>query len=102
MYLHLKSKIQSQKFISLEITPLHGVGSAAIFENINAVELKTKIDAFIVTDSPLARLKSDSVITAFKLQEYFSKPAVATVTMRDRNKIALQSTLLGANELGVT
>ncbi|MDR2082001.1 MAG: methylenetetrahydrofolate reductase [Campylobacteraceae bacterium] len=102
MYLQLKNKIQDRKFISLEITPPHGGGHEAVFKKLDATKLKTKIDAFIVTDSPLARLKSDSVVTAFKLQEYFSKPAVATITMRDRNKIALQSTLMGANELGVT
>ncbi|MDR2789728.1 MAG: methylenetetrahydrofolate reductase [Campylobacteraceae bacterium] len=101
MYLQLKNKIQNKKFISLEITPSHGGGNAAIFEKLNASRLKEKIDAFVVTDSPLARLKSDSVITAFKLQEYFSKPAIATITMRDKNKIALQSTVMGANELGV-
>jgi 5,10-methylenetetrahydrofolate reductase len=102
MYLQLKNRLQGKGFISLEITPAHGGSSVPIFEKLNASKLKDKIDAFVVTDNPLARLKSDSVITAFKLQEYFSKPAIATVTMRDRNKIALQSTLMGANELNVT
>lgn len=102
MYLQLKNKIRSKEFISLEITPVHGGSNADIFGKLDAVELKNKIDAFVVTDSPLARLKSDSVVTAFKLQEYFKKPAVATITMRDRNKIALQSALMGANELNVT
>ncbi|MDR0666043.1 MAG: methylenetetrahydrofolate reductase [Campylobacteraceae bacterium] len=102
MYLQLKNKIQSGEFISLEITPVHGGSNADIFEKLNAAKLKNIIDAFVVTDSPLARLKSDSVITAFKLQEYFKKPSIATLTMRDKNKIALQSTLMGANELNVT
>ncbi|MDR0762153.1 MAG: methylenetetrahydrofolate reductase, partial [Campylobacteraceae bacterium] len=102
MYLQLKSKIQSQEFISLEIMPPHGGSSTDIFKKLDVVNLKNIIDAFVVTDSPLARLKSDSVITAFKLQEYFKKPSIATITMRDKNKIALQSTLMGANELNVT
>ncbi|MDR1975595.1 MAG: methylenetetrahydrofolate reductase [Campylobacteraceae bacterium] len=101
MYLQLKNKLHSKSFISLEVTPPHGAGNEAIFEKLKATKLANKIDAFVVTDSPLARLKADSVVSAFKLQEYFSKPAIATITMRDKNKIALQSTLLGANELGV-
>jgi len=35
------------------------------------------------------------------LQERFNKPVIATVGMRDRNKIALQSDLLGANEVDI-
>ena len=36
-----------------------------------------------------------------KLQETFNLPAIATMSMRDRNKIALQGDLLGANDLDV-
>ncbi|MDR1008343.1 MAG: methylenetetrahydrofolate reductase [Campylobacteraceae bacterium] len=99
----MKNEIRGKtSFISLEITPPHGSGNAVIFEKLDATKLKNRINAFVVTDNPLARLKSDSVITAFKLQEYFSKPAIATITMRDKNKIALQSVLMGANELNIT
>ena len=35
------------------------------------------------------------------LQERFNKPVIATMSMRDRNKIALQSDLLGANEVDI-
>ncbi|MDR1614598.1 MAG: methylenetetrahydrofolate reductase [Campylobacteraceae bacterium] len=102
MYLQLKNQLQNGQFISLEITPPHGADIKAVFHKLAATKLKNKIDAFVVTDSPLARLKADSIITAFKLQEYFSKPTIATMTMRDRNKIALQSAILGANALNVT
>ncbi|MDR2341469.1 MAG: methylenetetrahydrofolate reductase [Campylobacteraceae bacterium] len=95
------SIIKKQNFLTLEVTPLHGVGSESIIKKIESIKLINKIDAFIVTDNPLARLKSNSIITASKLQNHFKKPAVATISMRDRNKIALQSDLLGANELGV-
>ena len=35
------------------------------------------------------------------LQDRFNKPVIATMSMRDRNKIALQSDLLGANEVDI-
>ena len=36
-----------------------------------------------------------------KLQQEFNKPVIATMSMRDRNKIALQSDLMGANDFDV-
>lgn len=36
-----------------------------------------------------------------KLQEAFNKPVIATLSMRDRNIIGLQSDLLGCNEANV-
>ncbi|MDR0579128.1 MAG: methylenetetrahydrofolate reductase [Campylobacteraceae bacterium] len=95
------SLIKKQNFLTLEVIPLHGAGSENIIKKIENIKLIDKIDAFIVPDSPLARLKSNSIITASKLQNHFKKLTIATISMRDRNKIALQSDLLGANELGI-
>ena len=50
---------------------------------------------------PLAKLKYNSLFAALKLQTEFKKPVIATMTMRDRNKIALQSDLLGANDFDI-
>ncbi|MDR0408614.1 MAG: methylenetetrahydrofolate reductase [Campylobacteraceae bacterium] len=97
----MNSLIKKQNFFTLEVTPLHGAGTCDIIKKIENTQLINKISAFIITDNPLARLKSNSIVTALKLQEYFKKPAIATMSMRDRNKIALQSDLLGANELGI-
>ena len=46
-------------------------------------------------------MKYNSIIAGFKLQETFKLPAIATMSMRDRNKIALQGDLLGANDLNI-
>ncbi|MFY4820807.1 methylenetetrahydrofolate reductase, partial [Aliarcobacter butzleri] len=48
-----------------------------------------------------AKLRYNSLFAALKLQQEFEKPVIATMTMRDRNKIALQSDLLGANDFDV-
>ena len=101
MYASLKKQIADKKFLTLEITPLHGLGVLPIVNKLEKTSLIKAIDAFIVTDNPLARLKSSSIVTASKLQERFQKPSIATISMRDRNKIALQADILGANELGV-
>ncbi len=97
----LKNSLNCNNYISLEITPNHGISNTSLIEKIKIADIIKNISSFVITDSPLARLKSNSIVTAYKLQSYFKKPSIATITMRDRNKIALQSDILGANELDI-
>ena len=89
---------QNKLFLSLETTPMHEPSFEPIIEKIKQFGLDQKVDAFSTTDNPLARLKYNALFGALKLQNSFQKPVIATMSMRDRNKIALQSDLLGANE----
>ena len=90
------------KIITLETTPPKLPTLEPMIEKIEKSGALKYIDGFSTTDCPLSKLKYNSIIAAFKLQEKFKKPVIATMSMRDRNKIALQSDLLGANDLGVT
>jgi len=93
------TKLQSdEKFITVEITPPHGASINQIIENIDKLQLAHKIDGFSLTDNPLAKLKMSGVLSAIKVQHYFQKPVIATMSMRDTNKLSMQSTLLGAND----
>ena len=96
----MKEKLK-KKIITLETTPPKLPTIDLMIEKINKSGALDYIDGFSTTDCPLSKLKYNSIIAAFKLQEKFKKPVIATMTMRDRNKIALQSDLLGANDLGV-
>ena len=96
----MKEKLK-EKLITLETTPPKLPTIDLMIEKINKSGALDYIDGFSTTDCPLSKLKYNSIIAAFKLQEKFKKPVIATMTMRDRNKIALQSDLLGANDLGV-
>ena len=96
----MKEKLK-EKIITLETTPPKLPTVDLMIEKINKSGALDYIDGFSTTDCPLSKLKYNSIIAAFKLQEKFKKPVIATMTMRDRNKIALQSDLLGANDLGV-
>lgn len=60
--------------------------------------LNEKVDAFVCTDSPLARFKPSSILSSIKLQNALSKPLICTLSMRDRNSIALCGEILAANE----
>ena len=97
----LANKIK-EKIITLETTPPKLPTVDNMIEKIEKSEAVKYIDGFSTTDCPLSKLKYNSIIAAYKLQEKFQKPVIATLSMRDRNKIALQSDLLGANDLNVT
>jgi 5,10-methylenetetrahydrofolate reductase len=96
-----KKLISDDKYITLETTPPKLPTFNGVLENIKKSEAYKYVDGFSTTDSPLSKMKYNSIIAAFKLQETFNLPAIATMSMRDRNKIALQGDLLGANDLDV-
>jgi len=93
--------ISDDKYITLETTPPKLPTFNGVLENIEKSEAYKYVDGFSTTDSPLSQMKYNSIIAAFKLQQKFNLPAIATMSMRDRNKIALQGDLLGANDLDV-
>jgi len=94
-------KLNSETYITLETTPGHSAKFAPTIEKIAELELNKYVDGFSTTDNPLAKLKYNALFAAKMLQDRFHKPVIATMSMRDRNKIALQSDLLGANEVGI-
>jgi 5,10-methylenetetrahydrofolate reductase len=97
----LINKLQNDTYITLETTPGHSAQFAPTIEKIADLGLDKLVDGFSTTDNPLAKLKYNSLFAAKMLQDRFNKPVIATMSMRDRNKIALQSDLLGANEVDV-
>ncbi len=91
-------RLYSDSFLSLEVTPPHAPSLDNIIEDIKRYKLDKIVDGFSTTDNPLARLKYDSMFSALKIQQTFKKACITTMSMRDRNKIALQSDLLGMND----
>ncbi len=91
-------KLQSDTFLTLETTPKHSATFQPVIDRISELKLHKMVDGFSVTDSPLAKMKYSAMFASLRIQTVFKKPALVTVSMRDRNKIALQSALLGANE----
>ncbi|MDX1296235.1 MAG: methylenetetrahydrofolate reductase [Sulfurimonadaceae bacterium] len=101
MFEQLIDKLKNGTYITLETTPSHSPQFAPIIDRIEALELHNHVDGFSTTDNPLAKLKYNAMFAAKMLQDRFGKPVLATMSMRDRNRIALQSDLLGANEVDV-
>ena len=101
MFYTLIDKLNNDTLITLETTPGHSPQFAPTIEKIAELELDKYVDGFSTTDNPLAKLKYNALFAAKMLQDRFNKPVIATMSMRDRNKIALQSDLLGANEVDI-
>jgi 5,10-methylenetetrahydrofolate reductase len=93
-----KTLHSDRPFITVEITPPHGASIKPIIQKIKKLNLHEKVAGFSVTDNPLAKLKMSGVLSAIQVQQAFGKPVIATMSMRDKNKLSLQSTLLGAND----
>jgi methylenetetrahydrofolate reductase (NADPH) len=97
----LLDKLQNNSYITLETTPEHSATFNPVIEKLEALGLGDKFDGFTTTDNPLAKMKYNAILAAIKLQQAFNKPVLATMSMRDKNIIALQSDMLGANDFDI-
>jgi methylenetetrahydrofolate reductase (NADPH) len=96
----LRDKLKSGAFVmTAEVTPPLSSNPADLLEK--ALPLKGYADAVNVTDGASARAHLDSMIAATILLNNGIEP-ILQLTCRDRNRIALQSELVGAAAMGIT
>ncbi len=91
----LREQLESGKFVvTAELTPPRG----ADFETLTAAAniLKGNVTAINLTDGAGARVRMSSLTAAIKLKQLEVEP-ILQLTCRDRNRIAIQSDLLGAS-----
>jgi|CryBogDrversion2_1035201.scaffolds.fasta_scaffold05307_2 5,10-methylenetetrahydrofolate reductase len=101
LFTQLLNKLKNSSYITLETTPGHSPKFSNVIEKLDSLGLDKLVDGFSTTDNPLAKLKYNALFAAKMLQDRFGKPVIATMSMRDRNIIALQSDLLGANDVDI-
>lgn len=95
----LTDKLQQGQFVvTSELTPPKGIDVTAMLAT--ATSLDGQVDAFNVTDSHNARMSLSPLAAAHALVQAGVEP-ILQMTTRDRNRIALQSDMLGAATLGV-
>lgn len=97
--MHLSELFRNGRFvITCEITPPKGVNTD---EFLNTVDLvKSHVDAVNIGDNQRAVMRAASLAICHLLREKNIEP-IMELTTRDRNRIALQSDLLGASIAGV-
>lgn len=95
----LREKIESNKFIVCgEIGPPQSCDGDVIRQK--SAYFKGTVDAVNITDNQTAIVRLSSIASAKILLEEGLEP-IMQVTCRDRNRIAIQSDLLGAAALGI-
>jgi methylenetetrahydrofolate reductase (NADPH) len=93
------AKIAAKQFVVTgELTPPKGTDLSKLFAT--AELLRSSVDAINITESPRARMAMDPRAVA-KLLLDRGIESIVQVTSRDRNRIAVQSDLLGAAALGL-
>ena len=96
----LRSDLNSNKFIiTTEINPPK---SADVSESIiNASKVKNLVSAINITDNSGAGMKMSSMVLSYLIQSKLGLETIWQITCRDRNRLALQSDMLGAWALGI-
>ncbi|GAB5046742.1 methylenetetrahydrofolate reductase [Thermodesulfovibrio sp. TK110] len=96
---NLKKKLINGDFvITVEITPPKGPEITQMVSKLQ--ELKLLVDAVNFTDNPSGKMRMCS-LAASKISLDLGFEPVLQMTCRDRNRIGIQSDLLGAHALGI-
>jgi methylenetetrahydrofolate reductase (NADPH) len=96
---HLKKVLEKGEFaVTAECGPPKGADPDAVLKK--AELLREKVDAINVTDNQTAIVRMSSLAACSLLRSAGLDP-VLQVVVRDRNRIALQSDILGASAVGI-
>jgi methylenetetrahydrofolate reductase (NADPH) len=99
MLFNFREKLNSRKFlVTAEVSPPKGTRFSAPLED--ARQLKGVADALNVTDNQCSIMHMSSMAFSKLLLDEGHEP-IMQLTCRDRNRIGLQSDLLGAYALGI-
>lgn len=83
----------------VEVSPPRGVNPEPLLRHLAA--LRGHVDAINLTDNALGLVKMSGLAFASIIKARLAIPVVLNVSCRDRNRLALQSDLLGAGALGI-
>ena len=96
----LRSALESGEFaVTTEVGPPKGTDVSRMLAT--AETLRGRVHAFNVTDNQAAVMRLSTLAACVHLEQHGFEP-VLQVTCRDRNRLALQSDLLGAASFGIT
>lgn len=94
-----KEALNSGKFVvTAEVGPPKGTNIEETLEHIDLI--KDKVDAINSTDNQSSVMRISSLATCAIIKQKGGEP-ILQMTCRDRNRMGLESDLLGANVLGI-
>lgn len=92
--------IEAKQFlVTAEVTPPKGCNPSRVLQK--TLKLKDWVHAVNVTDGSRAILRTSSLASAIVIKQAGVEP-ICQITCRDRNSIAIQADLMGAQMLGVS
>ena len=98
--MNLREALASDEFVvTSEVGPPKGIDVSHMLETAEA--LRGRVHALNVTDNQAAVMRLSTLAACVHLKNAGHDP-VLQVTCRDRNRLAIQSDLLGAASLGIT
>lgn len=91
---------QGKKVVAVELDPPYDADIDKIIECAHKLK-DHQVDVITLADSPMGRSRIDSVLMSIKIAEQTGLKIMPHVCCRDKNMIAMRSTLLGAYINGV-
>jgi methylenetetrahydrofolate reductase (NADPH) len=96
---NLERKLSAREFVvTAELPVIDGGGHAEIQRQLEP--MRPVVDAFNATDNPAAHAHCSPLAVSIGLQQVGAEP-VMQLTCRDRNRLALESELMGAAMYGI-
>ena len=100
IYSKFFEKIMKSRFVfTFEVGCLRGFTIRSILKNIGKVE--RFFDALVVPDNPFAKVFPHPLALCDKIRRESSADVVMTICCRDKNRLAIQSEVLGAELLDI-
>lgn len=96
----LKRLESGKKVIAIELDPPYDNNDEKLMNSVNALK-NTSADIITIADSPMGRSRADSLLMSLKIAAKYDVPVMPHVCCRDKNMIAMRSTLLGAYMNGI-
>lgn len=92
-----RNKLENGKMpIAVEYDPPYDLNMEKYIENARAL-YRAGVDAITIADCPVARVRMDASLTAYKLKNEVGIDPIVHMTCRDRNINATKALLLGLN-----
>jgi len=86
--------------ITIEVVPPQGHDPQKLLEKLQNLS-NLSFNAFSVASNPVAKPKMSAMVFTQLIQKVTKKPAILHFTIRDHNRLGLQSELWGAKALGI-
>jgi methylenetetrahydrofolate reductase (NADPH) len=91
---------QNEFVITIEVVPPKGNDPSMILEKLSCLK-DLPIHGFSVASNPVAKSRMSAMVFTHLVQKRTKKPAILHFTVRDHNRLGLQSELWGAKALGI-